>query len=209
MKNNLKMISIIVFYGAIWGIVEASVGYVLHFLPSLIAGTILFPFASVILYRAYKQTNSSNLVLGVGIIAAMIKAINLLMPLTNVFKVINPMISILLESLVVMVVVKSLVKSNWIMKATIISFASITWRALFLGYLGIQVLTSGYVAVQIQSLEAILSFSVVSGLVAAMMSIVMLYVIETPNKLRKPLLHISPVLSLVSLVFAIVLTILL
>jgi hypothetical protein len=209
MKINLKTVSIIVFYGAIWGIVEASVGYVLHFLPSLIAGTILFPFASLILYKTYKQTNSNYAVLGVGVIAAMIKAVNFLLPVTNIFKVINPMISILLEALVVMVVIRSFVKSNWVIKTAIISIASITWRAIFLGYMGIQAITTGFVAVQIGSLEAILSFSVVSGLLSAMLSIGLLFIIELPNKLKKPMVSISPILSLVSLVVAVILTILL
>ncbi|PKL01309.1 MAG: hypothetical protein CVV56_01545 [Tenericutes bacterium HGW-Tenericutes-1] len=209
MKINLKTISVIVFYGAIWGIVEASVGYVLHFLPALIAGTILFPFASLILYKTYKQTNSNYAVLGVGVIAAMIKAVNFLLPVTNIFKVINPMISILLEALVVMVVMRSFVKSNWVIKTAIISIASITWRMLFLGYMGIQAITTGFVAVQIGSLEAILSFSVVSGLLSAMMSIGLLFIIELPNKLKKPMVPISPILSLVSLAVAVILTILL
>jgi len=209
MKLNLKTISIILFYGAIWGIVEASVGYVLHFLPALIAGTILFPFASIILYRAYQQTESSISLLGVGIVAAMIKAINFLLPVTNVFKIINPMISIVLEALVVMVVVRSLVKSNWVVKATLITLASITWRVVFLGYMGLQALATGFVAQQIASLNAMVSFAIISGLIAGAMSIVLFIFFNLPVKLRKPILHVSPVLSLLTLSVAFVLTILL
>lgn len=209
MKNNLKILSIILFYGAIWGIVEASVGYVLHFLPALIAGTILFPFASLILYRTYQQTSSTSALLGVGVVAAFIKAVNLLMPFTNIFKVINPMISILLEALVVMVVIKIFVKSNWMMKTIILSFASITWRLLFLGYMGIQALTTGFIAVQIQTIEAVINFSIVFGLLAAAMGIVLLFVTTLPTKLNKPVMTISPVLSVISLMVAIILTILL
>jgi hypothetical protein len=80
---------------------------------------------------------------------------------------------------------------------------------LFLGYMGIQAITTGFVAVQIGSLEAILSFSVVSGLLSAMMSIGLLFIIELPNKLKKPMVPISPILSLVSLAVAVILTILL
>ena len=209
MKMNLRTLSIIVFFGAIWGIVEASVGYVLHFLPTFIAGTILFPFASVILYKTYQKTNSSLAVLGVGVIAAFIKAVNFLMPVTNMFKIINPMISILLEALVVMVVIRSFVKSNWVIKTAVIAIASVTWRALFLGYMGIQALTTGFVATQIGSLDAILSFSVVSGLFAAVLSVALLLISDLPIKFIKPLKSISPILSFGSLVVAVILTILL
>ena len=103
MKNKgIKFWSVILFYGSLWGIVEASVGYVLHFLPALIAGTILFPFASIMLYKTYKDTQSKSAMLAVGIVAAAIKALNFLMPIANPFKVINPMVSIVLEALVVM-----------------------------------------------------------------------------------------------------------
>lgn len=209
MKINFKTISIIVFFGAIWGIVEASVGYVLHFLPTFIAGTILFPFASVILYKTYQKTNSSVAVLGVGVIAALIKAVNFLLPVTNMFKIINPMISILLEALVVMVVIRSFVKSNWVIKTAVIAIASVTWRALFLGYMGIQALTTGFVATQIGSLDAILSFSIVSGLFAAVLSVALLLISDLPVKFMKPMKSISPILSFGSLVLAVVLTILL
>ena len=209
MKMNLRTLSIIVFFGAIWGIVEASVGYVLHFLPTFIAGTILFPFASVILYKTYQKTNSSLAVLGVGVIAALIKAVNFLLPVTNMFKVINPMISILLEALVVMVVIRSFVKSNWVIKTAVIAIASVTWRALFLGYMGIQALTTGFVATQIGSLDAILSFSVVSGLFAAVLSVALLLISDLPVKFMKPMKSISPILSFGSLIAAVILTILL
>ena len=209
MKMNLRTLSIIVFFGAIWGIVEASVGYVLHFLPTFIAGTILFPFASVILYKTYQKTNSSLAVLGVGVIAALIKAVNFLLPVTNMFKIINPMISILLEALVVMVVIRSFVKSNWVIKTAVIAIASVTWRALFLGYMGIQALTTGFVATQIGSLDAILSFSVVSGLFAAVLSVALLLISDLPVKFMKPMKSISPILSFGSLIAAVILTILL
>ena len=209
MKINFKTISIIVFFGAIWGIVEASVGYVLHFLPTFIAGTILFPFVSVILYKTYQKTNSSYAVLGVGVIAAFIKAVNFLLPVTNMFKIINPMISILLEALVVMVVIRSFVKSNWVIKTAVIAIASVTWRVLFLGYMGIQALTTGFVATQIGSLDAILSFSVVSGLFAAVLSVALLLISDLPVKFMKPMKSISPILSFGSLIAAVILTILL
>ncbi len=209
MKLNLKTISIILFYGAIWGIVEASVGYVLHFLPTLIAGTILFPFASIILYRTYQQTQSSASLLGVGIVAATIKAINFLLPVTNVFKIINPMISIILEALVVMVVVRSLVKSKWVMKVTLLTLASITWRVIFLGYMGIQALTTGFVAQQIASMNAMVSFAIVSGVLAGAMSFVLLLLLSIPAKLRKPVIQISPILSMLTLSVAFVLTLIL
>jgi len=210
MNNKLlKQLSIIVFYGAIWGIVEASVGYVLHFLPALIAGTIMFPFATIILYRTYKASQNQWSVLGVGFIAVLIKSLNFLMPFNNAFKIINPMISIVLESLVLMVVMKSLSQSKWMTKISLVSVSSLLWRGLFLGYLGIQALTSGYIAIQISSIDEVVSFLIIAGLMSALMSVVLLSVFSIPKKLKDTLLPITPVVSLLTLGAAVVLTILL
>lgn len=210
MNNKLlKHLSIVVFYGALWGIVEASVGYVLHFLPALIAGTIMFPFASLILYRTYKASQNQWSLLGAGMIAIIIKSVNFFMPFNNVFKIINPMISILLESLVLMVVIKSLSSSKWLTKISLLTVSSVVWRGLFIGYLGIQALTTGFIAVQISSLYEVTSFMIISGLISAAMSVGVLYLSNLPKRADKPLLPLTPVLSLLAFGLAIILTILL
>ena len=55
-KKALKLAAQIVFFGALWGITEATLGFLLHFLPPTIAGIVMFPIAVLILVKAYKAT---------------------------------------------------------------------------------------------------------------------------------------------------------
>ena len=64
--KNLDKISMIVFFGAIWGLVEATIGYALHLLPALIAGSVMFPIVMFILYHAYKSLSSRKAIFFVG-----------------------------------------------------------------------------------------------------------------------------------------------
>ncbi len=106
MKNNAQQIQAIILFGALWGLSEASIGYMLHFLPYGFSGMFMFPIGFYFMYNAYKQTNKQNAVLWVGIIAATIKLVDLLLPTRSLLSVINPATSILLESLVVFAFVK-------------------------------------------------------------------------------------------------------
>ena len=101
MKKLMKLAAQIIFYGAIWGLAEASMGYLLHFLPPLVAGLVMFPVAVYILMKAVRATGSRSVLLLVGMVAAGIKAVDFLLPGMSVFKTINPMISIMFGGLAV------------------------------------------------------------------------------------------------------------
>ena len=103
--KKIKLISAIIFYGAIWGFLEATLGYSLQYLPSIISGTIMFPIATVILINAYNKTGSRVALLYIGVIAASIKAVDFFMPFISVGKTFNPMIAIIVESFLVVAVV--------------------------------------------------------------------------------------------------------
>jgi len=208
-KLNVKLFSAILFYGAIWGIVEASVGYLLHFLPTLIAGTILFPFVSVILYKAYRQTESSISILAIGVVAALIKSVNFFLPVLNVWKVINPMASILFESLIIMVLIKVAVNGKSPLRIAMVLLASVSWRAIFLAYMGIQMLLTGFTAPQIASFASIMSFSVGSGLLSGAMAVGMLALASIPIRKTDRRFNPLPIVSFTTLALAIVLTLVL
>lgn len=101
MKTNKNLWMIILFYAALWGLAEASLGYVLHFLPCGFAGMIMFPIGFYLMYNAYKFSGQRSTVLLVGLIAALIKTVDLILPLTSPMSVLNPVSSILIESLLV------------------------------------------------------------------------------------------------------------
>ncbi len=100
MKNK-SAILMILFMGALWGVAEATLGYVLHLLPHGMSGMFMFPIGMYFMYNAYKKSNKTQAVLWVSMIAASIKLIDLALPTRSPMSVVNPAISILLEGLVV------------------------------------------------------------------------------------------------------------
>lgn len=207
MKNKLALISAIIFFGSIWGILEATLGYVLHFLPIYIAGTILFPIVSLILYKAYQMTKSSSALLIVGILAASIKALNFFLPYGSPFKIINPMLSIIFEALLVMVVIKVMDKSSLMKKAGAFTLASMGWRLLYVAYMGVQFLTTGFVHAYIASFYAMFEYVVLYGLLSAGFALIIhLGFRYLEQKINYKTSHVSVALSMAALVIAVLLT---
>ncbi len=209
MKNKLQLISAVIFFGSIWGILEATLGYVLHIIPGLslyMSGAVLFAFASYILFRAYRVTNSRLALLGVGFIAAAIKSVDFLLPLASPFKVINPMLSIIMESLMVVAVISMLNKDSLTSKVKAVVIASIGWRLLYFAYMGIQYLTTGFV--YLQTATQYLEFFGLYALGSAAFGLVIIYI---DNFISSHIRQINyklykPVFSALSLILAIVLT---
>ncbi|MCD6482206.1 MAG: hypothetical protein J7K80_00525, partial [Candidatus Izimaplasma sp.] len=155
-NKKIKLLTQIIFYGALWGFVEATLGYALHWIPTLIAGTIMFPIASAILLRAYNKTNSKKALLYIGMVAASIKGINLFLPSYSIFKTINPMMSIVLESLLVFAVVILFTSEKITNKVAAAQIASIGWRVGYVVFMTIQFVFTGYITYSISSIYHIL-----------------------------------------------------
>ncbi|MHC1787160.1 MAG: hypothetical protein AB9880_08890 [Christensenellales bacterium] len=94
----------LLFWGGVWGILEASLGQVLHLaavaLPGL-PGAVMFPLAFFCMRRAYGAGGGSRAPLQIAGISAAIKLVDLLVPGHDALRVINPALSILLEGLAV------------------------------------------------------------------------------------------------------------
>ncbi len=163
-----KHLTTILFLGAIWGLLEATLGYVLHFLPALISGSIMFPIATLVMLRTYQITNSKKSVFSVAVIASLIKSVNLLMPNLSVWKVINPMISILVEALLVVAVFSVLSSEKVLPKLIALPLVSIVWRAIFLGALTLQHVTGAMPVASplISSTSAMIDFAIINGLLS-------------------------------------------
>ncbi len=167
----------ILFFGSIWGILEATIGNLLHYLPTFIAGTIMFPIAAAILYKAYDATKSKASLLYVGIVAVAIKAINFLLPQYSVFKVINPMIFIILESLMFVAVITLIKSDNPIKKYSALPIASISWRLLFVGYMLVNGSTAPYVA----TFNGAFEFVMLSGLLSGVIGSLFIFALDKVN----------------------------
>ncbi len=127
-------------WGALWGIFEITVGYLLHLFEIKISWLIWYPVACFFMANVYRQTRSRSSVLYIGIMCASIKLLNLLTPI-RIDKVINPAISIVFEAVSMYVVMVALHRfwGETQKKPTIKALAALTmntgWRLLFMLYL--------------------------------------------------------------------------
>lgn len=206
-KQNIPTI---IFFGAIWGIIEATLGHLLHLLPIsiYISGSVMFPIVAYILYKAYALTKSKSSLLAIGVIAALIKAVDFFMPFGSPFKILNPMYSIIMESLMVVLVISLLNKKDLLNKASGLLIASFGWRLLYIGYMGVQFLATGYVSDYLVTFSETVKYVVTFGSVSAVAALAIHYldILAFKNVSLKNTRKINPIVSAVVLVFAIVLT---
>jgi hypothetical protein len=170
MKKDGKLLSEILFFGALWGFLEATLGYLLHSLTILAAGTVMFAVATFIMLRAHQRSECRRVLLMIGLVAALIKAVDFFLPPHPIYgyvKVVNPMFCIVAETLVLTVVIP------WVRSARLlpafggILAASLVWRVVFLGYLVGQDAWFGTVSTQLHSWDAALRFLGTDGLISA------------------------------------------
>lgn len=88
----------ILFWGAIWGILESTVGALMHLLPVRLGFLVWVLMAMGCMLGAYRATGKARAVLCAAAIAAAFKLTNLVFPI-RADKVLNPAVSILLEGL--------------------------------------------------------------------------------------------------------------
>ena len=88
------------FWGAAWGLAEATLGHLLHLVrvPGL-PGLVMVPVAVAIMGRAAARSRSASAVFLAGVIAAGFKLFDLLVPGTDLFALSRPIQAILLEAL--------------------------------------------------------------------------------------------------------------
>ncbi len=103
MMNQRKILWISLFWGALWGLAEATVGHFVHWIsvPG-IAGFVMFPIGLFFMLHAFKQSGKVSAIFFAALVAANIKLIDLFLPAQSLFTVTNPAVAILCESLVVM-----------------------------------------------------------------------------------------------------------
>ncbi|UCH97615.1 MAG: hypothetical protein JSV88_12415 [Candidatus Aminicenantes bacterium] len=144
-RDTLKQALVVsLFWGALWGIVEATVGYLVHlviFIPG-IAGFIMFPIGFYFMTRAYKDTGKPGVLFSTAAVAASIKLVDLLLPNLSPIHTINPAIAILMESAAVILVFKLLDMKPVQFRFKEALIASTGWRLGFLFYSSILFFTA-------------------------------------------------------------------
>lgn len=167
-KKLMKTAAMIILYGAVWGLAEATLGYLLHFLPPIVAGLVMFPVAVFILMKAYRATGSRAVLILVGTAAAGIKAVDFMLPGMSVFKTINPIISIMFEALIVAVAVPMLTSAKQRVKIAGSLGTSVGWRMGYILYMVAQFIITGsmtkFISKPIVAAEFILLYGVLSAI---------------------------------------------
>lgn len=122
------------FWGACWGLLEATLGYVIHFttvaLPGL-PGFLMFPVAFWVMRKASQASEDKTVILRMSAVAATLKLLDLLIPGNDPIRIINPAISILMEGAAVYAV---MTLSSKVSLTETLSMGVI-WRGAFLIYM--------------------------------------------------------------------------
>jgi hypothetical protein len=129
---------LILFWGSMWGLTEATAGFFLHLwavvLPGL-PGFLMFPIAFYFMFKVYKATGESKSVLQTALVAAVIKLADFLVPGHIPILVINPALAILMEGFAVSFVIKICRQKNISLGYLPALMFGICWRSLFLIHL--------------------------------------------------------------------------
>ncbi len=198
-----KHICIIVFYGAIWGLVEATLGHVLHIWPVKIGWMLWFPIAFYFMKTVYLKTGKHWSVIITALIAAIIKLVDLFAPV-RIDYVINPAVSIVLESLAVYTIFR-VVSRYGINKSSII-LINTSWRILYILY--VLFLPEYLIEISpISSLQSFLNFFIIENIVTSLFIYVIGIILQKTKSSAKNeaqnYIELSPVLSVTMLIIAV------
>ena len=124
-----RFMSIVLFWGSLWGLGEATLGHLLHIfgVPGL-AGFVLFPLGLFFMIQAYAATGRRAAIWSMALVACSIKMADFFLPAPTPFTVINPCLAILLESLAVMLLLPARGLSQRHLSFFRLWFVSGAWR---------------------------------------------------------------------------------
>jgi hypothetical protein len=129
--------TVVLFWGAAWGLAEATLGFVLHLAPVPgMAGAVLFPVGAWCMVRAARAAGTPAAALTLGPVAAALKLLDLALPGADPFAVANPAAAILVQSLAVGAVLQLWPVAEGRLGALTGLAAALGWRAAFALLLG-------------------------------------------------------------------------
>lgn len=135
MNRTAETFCTTVWWGALWGVSEATVGHFLHIAGFTYGWLFWYPMAFFYMHQAYRSLNTYRAAWGSAVVAAGIKLVDLAAPVRLDF-VVNPAIAILLEGAVVSAALKILVQRDTRLRMTAaVMCTSVSWRILYLLYI--------------------------------------------------------------------------
>lgn len=110
-QSNWKAV---LFWGSLWGLLEATLGWVLHLIHFKGEALILYPFGLFCMMNVMQGKHRASLCMYVAVVAAIIKLVNLwMLPVVPAYWVVNPAIAIALEGAVFALYIKYFATTAW------------------------------------------------------------------------------------------------
>lgn len=102
MEKKTNLILTMIFWGALWGIVEATLGWDFHAVHFRGGSLILYSFGIFCMLSAASQSERTSAIFGTAVVASAIKLLDLFMP--NTFQgAVHPALYILMEGALIAV----------------------------------------------------------------------------------------------------------
>ncbi len=128
MKNKL---SPVIFWGALWGLEEATLGHLLHISAINLGWIFWFPLAYFFMLQVFKKTHQLSAVVLTSFVAAGIKLINIWVT-PNLLIILCPVISVILEGCTFFLVGKIFAGRQKLLMASLQTMLiSFSWRMLY------------------------------------------------------------------------------
>ncbi len=136
-----RNICTVIFWGAIWGIAEATIGWLLHILHVHAVGVWMYPISLFCMLSAFRISGKVNSIAYVAVVAGLVKLVDLLIPTgAPAFHIINPALHIMLEGVGAAVFVKIIsshrlpIYGGYLVSLGCILAYGFAYRALQLGF---------------------------------------------------------------------------
>lgn len=141
----MSRIKTVLFWGALWGILEATLGWFLHLMHFNGVVLVLYPFGLMCMLLAAKQTGKTSSIIQVAIVASVIKLVNLFMsPELPIYYTTNPAVAIFLEGLVTFGFCTAINKETKLKKWSIPFASLLVFVSIFI-YRGWQLIMDAFV----------------------------------------------------------------
>jgi hypothetical protein len=191
-----SMLLTVLIWGGLWGIFEATVGYLLHMLPFSIGWLVWYPVACFFMLNVYRKTRQRSSIILIGSLAACIKLFNLLLP-GSIDRVLNPSVSIVFEALSMTTVIWAVNhlfanrKRGFFINALAAISMNTIWRGFYILYLLFLVPNWIREISVISSSQAFIKFFIVhnlaSSLILVLGSVIFKYILIPIKSLEQKL----------------------
>jgi len=165
-QKESNLAKIVLFWGSLWGLAEATLGTLLHMVP-WIAGFFMFPLGFYFMRKAFKGTGRLSSIFLTASVAASIKLTGLVLAIQAPVRILNPAMSILIEGLAVLLFYKFFAPGKESFRFHEVLTAAAGWRILFVGYHLVLLALSLYDGILQLGWDGLALFLVVESLVNA------------------------------------------